>query len=216
MWNNGSAVVQKDKPNRYRPNSERADTTLTSGSNRLLVQVVGSGGESRFHLRFRRKSSQAEHERLTRMALKDHGNVQRGREVLLNSEKSLCLKCHRLGQWGTQIGPDLTVIGSRFSRVHLIESILDPSRTIAPSYETIVVALADGRVLTGVKSEETPATLSLGDSEGKTHLVPKRDIDIIQVQDRSTMPDGLEKRLTDRELLDLIAFLLAQKKTTAE
>jgi putative heme-binding domain-containing protein len=70
----------------------------------------------------------------------------------LETEKSQCLKCHRIGGRGERIGPELTGVGGRFSRIFLIESILEPSCTIAPSFETVLVALEDGRVLAGVRT----------------------------------------------------------------
>lgn len=135
-----------------------------------------------------------------------------GREVFFKTEKSQCIKCHRLGDEGDRIGPDLTGIGSRFSKIHLVESLLEPSRTIAPSYATFTVALNSGRVFTGVKIVETTKTLMLGNKDGQRHVIPRSEIELIRRQSTSTMPEGLEKRLTDREFLDLIAFLLSQKK----
>ena len=104
-------------------------------------------------------------------------------------------------------------MGSRFSRIHLIESILEPSRSVAPSYETRVVALDDGKVLSGVRVAETDTSLTLGDNQGKTFVVEKSNIEESRVQDRSTMPDDVAKRLTEKEFVDLVAFLLAQKKS---
>jgi putative heme-binding domain-containing protein len=212
VWLNGREVFQRKNAAVYQPNSERFDTTLAKGLNRLLVQVVSNQEDARFQLRFRRKSSKAEHERLTRFVLEGRGSAERGRELFLNSEKSQCIKCHRLGELGGRIGPDLAGIGSRFSRIHLVESILEPSRTVAPSYETRVVVLASGRVMTGVKVTETATLLTLGDNQGKTHDISKSEIDETSVQSLSTMPDSLEKRLTEREFIDLIDFLLSQKK----
>jgi putative heme-binding domain-containing protein len=99
------------------------------------------------------------------------------------------------------------------SRIHLIESILEPSRTIAPSYESIVAALASGRVVIGVKVAEDETTLTLGDETGKRHEIRKTEIEDRSIQRRSTMPDGLEKRLTDGEFLNLLTYLLAEKRT---
>ncbi len=216
VWLNGRAIYHRDKPDKFQPDFDRFEATMTAGLNRLLVKIVDDSAEGRFHLRFRRISSKAEHEQLTRRALEGRGNVERGRELFLKTEKSLCLKCHRLGLQGERIGPELTGIGSRFSRIHLIESLLEPSRTVAPSYGTVVVVLSSGRVITGVKVSETDTELTLGDAEGKTHKISKSDIDVMQVQTRSTMPEGLEKRLTAQEFVNLIAFLLAQKQTRSK
>jgi putative heme-binding domain-containing protein len=212
VWLNGQPVYEGEKPAAYQPDALRFEGGMAAGRNRLLVWLAPGEYDSHFHLRFRRTGSSAEHERLTVHLLSGTGNIERGREVFLNAEKSLCLKCHRIGEQGGRIGPDLAGIGSRFSRVHLIESILEPSRAIAPSFETHTVALVDGRVVNGVRIAEDERMLTLGDDQGRTHEIAKSEIDERQAQTKSTMPDGLEKRLNDRELLDLIAFLVAQKK----
>src|SRR5207237_378908 len=102
-------------------------------------------------------------------------NPQRGRQLFLDAEKSLCLKCHRLGDRGERIGPELTGVGSRFSRIYLVESILEPSRTIAPSYGTLGITLQNGKVLTGVKVAETATTITLADNQGQKHTLAKAD-----------------------------------------
>ena len=71
--------------------------------------------------------------------------------------------------------------------------------------------LKDGRVLTGVKVAETDTTLTLADNEGKKHEVKKADIAAQRSLPLSTMPDGLEKRLTEQEFVDLIAYLVSLK-----
>jgi putative heme-binding domain-containing protein len=214
VWLNGRRLLQRDAAGEFRPDSQRVAGELRQGANRVALVVSATGGRTRFHVRFRRLASSAEHERLAQLALQSAGNTERGKELFFDAEKSLCLKCHRLGERGERIGPELTGIGSRFSRVHLIESILDPSRAIAPSYETVSLALADGRVLNGVKVAEDSRTLTLADEQARTHVIAKAQIEERQSQPRSTMPEGLEKRLTDREFLDLIAFLAAQKKAS--
>ena len=151
-------------------------------------------------------------QRLTGLVLGGGGNADRGREVFQDVERSLCLKCHRLGAEGGRIGPDLTGIGRRFSRVHILESILQPSRTIAPSYESVAVALNSGQVLTGIRVAETAAMLTLGDNQAKLHDVPRSEIDETRVQSLSTMPEGLETKLTEQQFVDLIAFLAAQRE----
>ncbi len=210
---NGEPIHEGKTGTKYQADSLRFTAQLEPGRNRLLVRLAPSDNRVQFHLRFRRLGSSAEHERLAKHLLSATGNADRGREVFQAAEKSLCIKCHRLGEQGGKIGPDLAGVGSRFSRVHLIESILEPSRAIAPSFETIIVALADGRIASGVKLSEDESTLTLGDDQGRTHEIAKTQIDERHPQTKSTMPDGLEKRLSDRELLDLLTFLLAQKKS---
>jgi putative heme-binding domain-containing protein len=163
-------------------------------------------------LRSRRKAATADQERLARAALSRAGNPEHGRQVFLDAARSLCIKCHRVGDQGERIGPELTGLGSRFSRIHIIESILEPSRTIAPGLETVVVALKSGQLVTGVKVAETEASITLGDNQGGKHVVAKADIEEQHRQAVSTMPEGLEKRLTEDEFVDLISYLASLKE----
>ena len=212
IWLNANSVYRRDTVTEYRENEDQFQVLLPNKTSQLVVRMDGAKDGPRFHVRFRRKSSKAEHERLSKIGLTDRGDIDRGREVFAAAEKSQCIKCHRIGNEPGRIGPDLTGIGSRFSRIHLIESILEPSRTVAPSYETLNIFLMNGRLVSGVKIKEDKDVVTIGDNQGKVHEILRDEIEEMQVQPRSTMPDGLEKRLTDQEFLDLLAYLLSQKK----
>ena len=103
----------------------------------------------------------------------------------------------------------------RFPRIHLIESVLQPSRTIAPGYQTFAVTLKGGRVLTGVRIAEADDTLTFADNQGNKHLLRKSSIEDQQPQPVSVMPEGLEKPLNVDEFVDLIAFLSSLKGNRA-
>ncbi|MEX0642518.1 MAG: HEAT repeat domain-containing protein [Pirellulales bacterium] len=214
VWLNGKSVYYRENPHIPRVDSDRLSATLAKGINRLVVSVEVGSPELpvEFHMRFRRKSAIAEHERLTNAALARLGNAERGRGVFLDVEKSLCLKCHRVNDQGERTGPELTGLGTRFSRIYIAESILDPNRTIAPSFGTFVVRLESGEVLSGVKVAENESTLTLADNQGQKQLVPKSAIDEQKASSLSTMPEGLKKRITEEEFVDLIAFLASLKE----
>jgi len=211
VWLDGRPVYQREQTKRFAVDSDRFDATLSAGPHRLLVQVTAAATTAEFHMRFRRKSSKMEHEQLTQAALNRPGNAQRGRQLFNNVAKSSCLKCHRLKDQGERIGPELTGIGNRFGRIHIIESILEPSRWIAPGYETLVVELADGRILSGTRISESADTLTLGDKDGKQHVLPRKQIESRRPHPASTMPDGLERQFTTQEFVDLVAFLVELK-----
>jgi putative membrane-bound dehydrogenase-like protein len=210
VWLNGKLLHERNEVRPFQPDGDRFDGALIKGPNRVVVQL-SAAKVPEFALRFRRKSSSAEHEKLTQAALSRAGNAARGRLLFLDVEKTQCLKCHRLGEQGERYGPELSQLGSRFARVYVVESILEPSRTIAASFETQVVGLKDGKVLIGVKVAETETQLTLADNQGKKIEIAKRDIDERRPSPQSTMPDGLEKKLTAEEFVDLIAFLVSQK-----
>lgn len=214
IWLNGKSL-HRSTATGNRNSVARFSGELLPGTNRVLVRIASAVTTADFGLTFRRKSATAKHESLTQAALGQTGNVDRGRIVFLDAEKSLCLKCHRVGDRGERVGPDLTGIGARFGRVYLIESILEPSRTVVPGFATLRVELRDGRVFTGVNVAETDATLTLVDQEVKKHELKKSEILERQLSPQSGMPDGLENRLTEREFVDLIAYLVSLKDRNA-
>jgi putative heme-binding domain-containing protein len=210
-WANGKLVYQRSDVRPFQPDSDRFEIDLSPGLNRLFVALACAPQPPEWQVRFRRKSSSVERERLIQMALTRTGDPERGGKVFDNVEKSLCLKCHRMGDRGERIGPELSGIGGRFSRITIIEAILEPSRSIAPSFDSLAVALKDGRVLNGVRVAETSTMLTLADQDGRKQEIPNAEIEAVRRQPLSLMPEGLEKRVTLEEFLDLIAYLTTQR-----
>src|SRR5262249_45262358 len=157
------------------------------------------------------KNAPERYDHLSKLALANGGNPVRGREIFFNADKPGCIKCHRLGDQGGVIGPDLTGAGRRFSKIHIIESILEPSRAIAPAFRNLSIRLKDGQELTGVRLGETASVLTLGDAQGQSRTLKKEQIEELQILELSIMPEGLESGLTDTEFVDLVTFLAEQK-----
>ena len=66
----------------------------------------------------------------------------------------------------------------------------------------------DGRVVTGLIESETATSLTLKRAEGATDTILRRDVEQVTTTGQSLMPEGLESRITPREMADLIGFLL--------
>jgi putative heme-binding domain-containing protein len=138
------------------------------------------------------------------------GNPQAGRSLFFNSEGKLqCVKCHSVGGEGGRIGPTLDRIASRRSPEFVMESILDPSKEIAPEYEAVAVATNDGRVITGLRVNETNFSIQLTDETGRFYSFLKRDLDEWKVLKTSLMPANFGELLTVTELHDLFAYLMS-------
>ena len=41
---------------------------------------------------------------------------------------------HKIGEQGGKLGPDLSQIGKKLTRAQIVESLLEPSKTIDPKY----------------------------------------------------------------------------------
>lgn len=136
-------------------------------------------------------------------ALKEPADRERGAGVF----KRDCQACHRLGGQGHDVGPSLLTIRNR-TPAEVLANVLEPNREVAPNFQEYVVALDDGRTVTGIISDETAGSVTLRRAEGVAETVLRQNIDEISGTGRSLMPEGFEKKITPREMADLIAFLL--------
>lgn len=130
----------------------------------------------------------------------------RGIQVF-QSQKAACTACHKAAHVGGVIGPHLQGIGKRRIPRDLVESILFPSASLVQSYDTWIVVTSDGRTLTGVLLEDKPDEIVLSAGVDKAFRLPRTAIEEMTRSDKSIMPDGLDKTLTDQDLADLIAYL---------
>ncbi len=142
-----------------------------------------------------------------RYALTHPGNPEVGRKLFRDEKRTRCVGCHKVEGEGSEVGPDLSRIGGKFDRPHLIESLLEPSRQIVEGYRASVVVTNDGRVTTGVVKEESAASITLVDPETKRHVIPTARIKKRENSPVSLMPAGLADALTATEFTDLIAYL---------
>ncbi len=122
--------------------------------------------------------------------------------------QSNCISCH--GDGANSLGPDLATIGKDVTVEALIESILEPSKTIKKGFETIVLSTTDGRVVTGRVVKETADCLMVRDPSAPNTLVaiPKAEIETRKIGETSLMPAGLAEAIGSRQrFLDLVRYL---------
>jgi putative heme-binding domain-containing protein len=137
------------------------------------------------------------------------GDSQRGRKLFFDLQSKLqCAKCHSISGEGGRIGPALDRIASRRAGEFIIESILEPSKEIAPEYEAVAVGTKDGRVITGLRINETNFSIQLHEENGRFHSFLKRDLEEVKVMKKSLMPENFGELLTVKDLHDLFAYLM--------
>ena len=139
------------------------------------------------------------------------GDAAAGRDLFLNSAAVYCQRCHKLDNQGGEVGPALNGIAKTKDRDYLLESIVNPNAKIADGYQSVILSLADGRTLSGVLRAKDAKSVTIVTPENKTIVVPKDDIDA-EKPDKSAMPEDLSKKLSKRELRDLVEFLSSLKE----
>ena len=145
--------------------------------------------------------------------------------------KRVCAACHKIYGEGPDIGPDITSNG-RNDFNQLLSNVFDPSLVIGAGYRVCTVVNKAGRVQSGLLVEDSPQRVVLkpaavagnasrgADSPttqpvtvtvGKLEIIPRDDIDEFKLNELSLMPEGLEKQLTPKEIVDLFSFLTLDK-----
>ncbi len=142
------------------------------------------------------------------------GDAGRGAKLFW-SQAVNCGKCHRVGDRGTPIGPDLSTVGKLRSTEDLLDSLLSPSRRIEPKYAQFVVHTGDGRSLTGLLVKRDENSVVLRDSEGKEIIVAAENVEELRPLRTSLMPDGQMADLTAQEAADLLEYLATHESESS-
>lgn len=131
------------------------------------------------------------------------GDAARGKAV----HEKICASCHRMGDKGFEIGPNLYAAANRGAE-SLLLNILDPNREVNPQYLAYVIVTNEGRVITGMITAETPTSLTLIKPGGEKEILNRSHIEEMRSTGKSLMPEGLEQQMDKQAVADLIAFML--------
>ena len=138
-----------------------------------------------------------------------HGrDFEKGRAVFNDAQ---CIACHRFGNDGGSVGPDLTAVASRFGRRDILESIIEPSKVVSEQYMNTAIRMKSGDVQVGRVVEENDADLIMQPNPLAPERVTlkKADVQVRSLSKISPMPQGLVDTMSRDEVLDLLAYLEA-------
>ncbi|HZU39236.1 MAG TPA: hypothetical protein VFA18_25140, partial [Gemmataceae bacterium] len=139
------------------------------------------------------------------------GDIGRGRALFFNNAGLQCIKCHRVGSVGSTLGPDLSLIGKKYTRGQILENILEPSKTIDPKYVAYLVVTDDGKQYTGLLVAKSMTEVVLRTSTDQEIRLPLKKVEQMRSQKTSLMPEQLLRDLTAQEAADLLEFLASLK-----
>ena len=128
--------------------------------------------------------------------------------------KTHCAACHKIGEVGQKVGPQLDGIGQRGIE-RLLEDILDPNRNIDGAFRATAIVTKEGLVITGLKLREEGQITVIVDTQGKEQRISAADIDESQISAVSPMPSNLAETIPEADFQQLLAFLLSQKQAAA-
>ncbi|HWE38981.1 MAG TPA: PVC-type heme-binding CxxCH protein [Isosphaeraceae bacterium] len=224
VWVNGNQVYDSQGDRGFEYEQGKFDVPLVAGANRIVIKCGNSGGNWQFAVAVSEPTDYAflnapaggfDPEAYREAALKGGGKAEHGKALFFDLKGVACVKCHNVGGQGGLVGPELSSVGAKYPRGELITAVLNPSAKISQGYEPVVVALNDGRVVTGIVKVETADAIEVEDADAKRIKLAKADIDERKPADVSIMPTGLAEGLTPRDFNDLIAFLETLKQVPA-
>jgi cytochrome c oxidase cbb3-type subunit 3 len=146
------------------------------------------------------------------------GNAGHGK--LLFYGEANCSLCHMVEGKGGRVGPELTSVGGSRTREAIIDSVRNPSRRLAwgltestkefpQEYETITAVTADGKEIKGVALNEDNFSVQIMDTSEEIHLLEKDKLRSFTKSRESLMPVYTPALLSDKDLDDIVAFLIS-------
>ena len=138
------------------------------------------------------------------------GDAKRG-EALFFAKDLKCATCHKVGDRGTAVGPELTSIGKSRSRAELLDSLLQPSARVDPQFAAYLLRTKDETSVTGLLIKRDDKQVLIRDAENKEHAFAAADVDSVRPSRLSLMPDAQMSGLTPQEAADLLDYLASRK-----
>ena len=143
-----------------------------------------------------------------RASLSMTGDKQRGKQVFAKS----CAACHRMDGVGYELAPNLASFQFRGAEA-ILQNIIEPNREVNPQYLNYSILTKDDRIVNGMISNESAASITLIRGENQAETIQRSDIAEIKSSKMSIMPEGLEIQVDIQGMADLIAFLTAAHAT---
>ncbi len=130
------------------------------------------------------------------------GDPQHGSQLF----KKMCSQCHKLGDVGHSVGPDLMSLTDK-SPDAMMTAVLDPNRAVETKFLTFTAITKSGVTHTGLMAAETAQTITLRGAEGKETTLLRNELDELLSNAKSLMPEGLERDLKPADAAALVAYI---------
>ena len=132
------------------------------------------------------------------------GDKQRGKQVFAKS----CAACHRMDGVGYELAPNLAAFQFRGAEA-ILQNVIEPNREVNPLYLNYSILTSDDRIVNGMISNESAASITLLRGENLSETIQRSEITEMKSSKMSLMPEGLENQVDLQAMADLIAYLTA-------
>ncbi|TWT67209.1 PVC-type heme-binding CxxCH protein [Allorhodopirellula solitaria] len=182
-----------------------------------LQRAIASGvGESNDGLALRQRADQLRDAAAARsqdnpanakyVYSRDGGDAASGKRIFNTNVAAQCVRCHRIGKEGSDIGPELTHVASQRDADYLLRAIVSPSADIDPKYKSSAFVLDSGTVLSGVVQSEADDKIVIADAAGKLITIDPEEIEV-QVEQKVSLMPAMDEVLSASQVRDVVAYL---------
>ena len=135
------------------------------------------------------------------------GDAARGKTLV---ESNACFDCHRIGDRGSRVGPDLSDIGSRRAPDRLQAALLTPDEEVLPENRFVRFVAKDGATITGRLLNQDAISVQLMNPKEELKSYLRNTIRDYTIVDKGLMP-SVQGKLTDQQVADIVAYLSSLK-----
>ncbi len=139
------------------------------------------------------------------------GDANRGRDLFFKAAGVQCRNCHKVGDEGRDLGPELTHVAKDKDKLKILDTILNPSKEIHKDYVSYLVETKQGRVHAGLLVQQSDEEVVLKDNQHQLIRIARADVEVLQPQEKSLMPEMLLREMTAEQAADLLQFLVELK-----
>jgi putative membrane-bound dehydrogenase-like protein len=136
-------------------------------------------------------------------------NIKHGEEIFFG--RGTCFACHKVGDKGIVIGPDLVDIAKRRDVNYVISSIVNPDAYIVEGFQQTSLQMKDGSQIFGMVQEETAQTIQIYLLTGEQVVVETKNVKKREDAKHSGMPASFAHTLTPQDVADLSAWIMTLK-----
>lgn len=141
--------------------------------------------------------------KVTTKMLANGGDLESGKKIVMEHPASQCIRCHKIGKDGSDLGPNLTKIGSKPAE-YLVDALINPNKDIAPGYGNVFIKTKDGKDIAGVLLEQGKKDWKIKAADGSKKSIAVKDIASHQLT--SVMPP-MGMILKSEEIRDAVKYL---------
>lgn len=133
------------------------------------------------------------------------GDVDAGAEVFWG--KAECGRCHMVKGRGGLLGPNLSNLGETMTAQRIREALTEAKPHPPAGFRPVTIETKGGEVIRGVLKNEHNFSYQLLGDDNRLHLLTSDEIRKLDYGQKSLMPADYDKRLSEAEFRNLMAYL---------